>query len=135
MIGHLGAIWQALSGPAEFAGTFLSGMFGNALRMRVQKRRERLEADQMALGLVASTTGLVERLNALLDERIAEQDALHRSRAQLLSILSEVQAQALAARLMVRELDEAAGRQPRRFDPLPPFPPDVEEVPPQVPEK
>ena len=76
---------------------------------------KQLSAGQQALELVVQTRELladhIHRVDVLTQQWWAQDD-----------ILQEVYAQAIAARLLVHELDANDGRQPRQFEPLPSYP-------------
>lgn len=76
----------------------------------------------MALDLVREATSREASLATLVRAYEEELLALRRLRWHTLDTLSVVQAHALAARLIVRELDARLGLPRRDFTPLPPFP-------------
>lgn len=115
MIGHVFDVVNAWSGLIEGGMGLVGGWYGNVAKNRLAKRQEQLSAGQQALELVAQTRELladhIHRVDVLTQQRWAQDD-----------ILQEVYAQAIAARLMVHELDANDGRQPRQFEPLPSYP-------------
>jgi hypothetical protein len=115
MIGHLFDTVNAWSGLIESSLGVLGGWYGNVAKNRIAKRQEQLTAGQQALALVAQTRELIadhiQRIDVLTRQLWARDD-----------VIQEVYAQAIAARLVVHELDASAGRSPRQFEPLPSYP-------------
>ncbi|NHO33345.1 hypothetical protein [Acetobacter fallax] len=117
--------WTQFHEPIEFASGVLSGWWGYLLRSRKVARQKRYETGQLALRLVSASEEQIVRLNDLLLSYADEIDGLRQGRWLLLDCLADIQAQALAARLIVHELDDRLGLPPRQFTPLPPYPPDL----------
>ncbi|MBM9400396.1 hypothetical protein JUN65_02150 [Gluconacetobacter azotocaptans] len=118
-------LWTAYSGPIGAlgaAGTGLMGWYGQMVRARMSSRRDHLEAGRQALDLVARAAERETKLDALVTSYMDRADAAQRQRIEDMSHVQDVYAAAIAARLMVYELDAAAGRPPRDFPPLPPYP-------------
>ncbi|MFT8417505.1 MAG: hypothetical protein ABF636_01560 [Acetobacter sp.] len=115
MIGHLFDTVNAWSGLIESGLGVIGGWYGNVAKNRIAKRQEQLTAGQQALALVAQTRELIadhiQRIDVLTRQLWARDD-----------VIQEVYAQAIAARLVVHELDANDGRAPRQFEPLPSYP-------------
>lgn len=109
-------------------GTFFTGICGGWWGYAAKARRLRVEADEnarrMVVGMANSAMERAATLQRLLDAYTADLDALRRNRWAILDVLSEVQAQAIAARLIVHQLDDRLGLPERQFTPLPSFPPE-----------
>ncbi|MBY4639264.1 hypothetical protein K6L44_04450 [Gluconacetobacter entanii] len=115
MIGHVFEVVNAWSGLIETALGLVGGWYGNVAKNRLAQRQEQLSAGQQALALVAQT-------REMLAEHIQRIDVLTRQLWARDDVIQEVYAQAIAARLLVHELDANAGRPPRQFEPLPSYP-------------
>lgn len=115
MIGHLFDTVNAWSGLIESGLGVIGGWYGNVARNRIAKKQEQLTAGQQALALVAQT-------RTLIADHIQRIDVLTRQLWARDNVIQEVYAQAIAARLVVHELDANAGRPPRQFEPLPSYP-------------
>lgn len=115
MIGHVFDTVNAWSGLIESGLGVIGGWYGNVARNRIAKRQEQLTAGQQALALVAQARELIadhiQRIDILTRQLWARDD-----------VIQEVYAQAIAARLLVHELDANDGRSPRQFEPLPSYP-------------
>lgn len=115
MIGHLFDTVNAWSGLIESGVGVIGGWYGNVARNRIAKKQEQLTAGQQALALVEQTRELIadhiQRIDVLTHQLWARDD-----------VIQEVYAQAIAARLVVHELDANDGRTPRQFEPLPAYP-------------
>lgn len=115
MIGHMFEVVNAWSGLIESGLGVIGGWYGNVAKNRIAKRQEQLTAGQQALALVAQTRELIadhiQRIDVLTRQLWARDD-----------VIQEVYAQAIAARLVMHELDANDGRAPRQFEPLPPYP-------------
>ncbi|GAN98152.1 hypothetical protein Geu3261_0514_001 [Komagataeibacter europaeus NBRC 3261] len=114
LFDHGEAICTAIGGVA--------GWTGNVARARLAAQRGRLDAGQQALELLARASERDARMDALLASMTERVNELTRERWQYDGALQELYAQAIAARLLVYELDAKAGRPPRQFEPLPPYP-------------
>ncbi|GAB6968414.1 hypothetical protein JCM25156A_32430 [Komagataeibacter kakiaceti JCM 25156] len=115
MIGHVFDVVNAWSGLIEGILGVVGGWCGNVAKNRISRRQEQLAAGQQALALVAQT-------RELIGEYIQRTDMLTHQLWVRDDVIQEVYAQAIAARLLVYELDANAGRPPRQFDPLPSYP-------------
>lgn len=115
MISHMFEVANAWSGLIETALGLVGGWYGNVAKTRLAQRQEQLTAGQQALALVAQTRELlrehVARIEELTQQKWAQDDTM-----------AAVYGHAIAARLLVYELDANAGRPPRHFEPLPPYP-------------
>ncbi|MFT8804520.1 MAG: hypothetical protein ABF856_04970 [Acetobacter aceti] len=105
-----------------WAGGLLTGWWTYAFRMRSIARQEVRDAGRMAMDLVRAAALREASLTTLAQAYEAELLTLRRLRWITMDTLSTVQAHALAARLIVRELDARLGLPRRDFVPLPPFP-------------
>ncbi|MCE2563789.1 hypothetical protein [Komagataeibacter sp. FNDCF1] len=124
MIGHVFEVANAWSGLIEPALGLVGGWYGNVAKNRLAQKQEQLSAGQQALALVAQT-------REMLADYIRRIDVLTRQLWARDDVIQEVYAQAIAARLLVHELDASEGRPPRQFEPLPSYPaPPVEPVAP-----
>lgn len=124
MIGHVFEVVNAWSGLIETALGLVGGWYGKVAQNRLAQRQEQLSAGQQALALVAQTREMIadhiQRIDVLTRQLWARDD-----------VIQEVYAQAIAARLLVHELDANEGRPPRQFEPLPSYPaPPVEQTDP-----
>ncbi|MBV1825921.1 hypothetical protein [Komagataeibacter oboediens] len=115
MIGHVFDVVNAWSGLIEGGMGLVGGWYGNVAKNRLAKRQEQLSAGQQALELAAQTHGLIA-------DYIQRTDTLTRQLWARDDVIQEVYAQAIAARLVVHELDANDGRPPRQFEPLPSYP-------------
>ncbi|MCP1270883.1 hypothetical protein [Acetobacter cerevisiae] len=93
----------------------LAGWYGRVARSAAVARRDRLDAGQQALDLAGV---LAERDRAQADAL----EILRRREWVLAGAVQDVYAEAIAVRLIVHDLDAAAGRPLRQFRPLPPYP-------------
>lgn len=109
------ALWHAYNGPIQAAGGMLAGWYGRVARSAAVARRDRLDAGQQALDLAGV---LAERDRAQADAL----EILRRREWVLAGAVQDVYAEAIAVRLIVHDLDAAAGRPLRQFRPLPPYP-------------
>ena len=98
MIGHVFDVVNAWSGLIEGGMGLISGWYANVAKNRLAKRQEQLTAGQQALALVAQT-------RALIADHIQRIDVLTRQLWARDDVIQEVYAQAIAARLLVHELD------------------------------
>lgn len=96
------------------AGT-VGGWYGRLARTRALDRRDKLDAGQQALALAAT-------LSAREQAQAAAMDALRRREWALANSVQDVYAEAIAARLIVHDLDATDGRPLRQFRPLPSYP-------------
>lgn len=111
---------------AVWFGGLLSGWWAHSYRMRSIARQEVYDAGQMALEMVKRSAEREASLTDLVRSYESELIELRRARWQTMDVLSAVQVHALAARLIVRELDARLGLPRRPFEPLPSFPTDTE---------
>lgn len=112
----LAALWHQYGPLLEtLSGGGVLGWYGRVAAVRAQARRDALAAGDQALRL---NDTLVQR-ERVISLRLAQSEA---GRWDLLSKTQEVYAEAIAARLIVHDLDAAAGREMRIFNPLPPYP-------------
>ena len=114
--GHqLLQIWSTWAGPIEgFSGIAL-GWYSKVGVTRMQARRDRLDAGQQALQLVQSLQSAVSSYSAELEQ-------LRKRRWSMDDMMQELHGAAIAARMMVHELERRLNMQPTAFEPLPPFP-------------
>ncbi|WP_278368051.1 hypothetical protein [Acetobacter orientalis] len=112
----LAALWHAYGPLIEtLSGGGVLGWYGRVATVRAQARRDVLAAGDQALRLNDTLVLREQRLAAQLKQSEME-------RWSLLSKTQDVYAEAIAARLIVHDLDAAAGRAMRVFRPLPPYP-------------
>ncbi|OUJ14200.1 hypothetical protein HK28_00530 [Acetobacter sp. DsW_063] len=90
--------------------------------MRRLARQREHDASDMALRLIGLAVARAEQLEALQRSYVTELDDLRRDRWRASEAVAQVQAEAIAARLIVHELDARLGEPPREFHPLPDFP-------------
>lgn len=130
MVLHRVASWLILARESGHVvvwfGGLLSGWWAHSYRMRSIARQEVYDAGQMALEMVKRSAEREASLNDLVRLYESELIELRRVRWQTMDVLSAVQVHALAARLIVRELDARLGLPRRPFEPLPSFPTDAE---------
>ena len=120
-IEHLWASWgQPIS--AVIGGA--AGWSGQVMRARMQARRDRLDAGQQALQLVADMRGAEQQLRGTIATYAGEIDVLRQRRWRLDDLVAELHAHAIAARLLVHDLERQLGRNPTAFPPLPVCPVD-----------
>ncbi len=115
-------LWATYGSAIQTAVAGAGGWYANMVRLRLSRDRARLDAGQQALSILDWARQCEERRDALLSDltdRIAE---LMRQRWQSDDALQDLYAQAISARLTIHELDAQAGRPPRAFPPLPPYP-------------
>ena len=115
MIGHVFDVVNAWSGLIEGGMGLIGGWYGNVAKNRLAKRQEQLTAGQQALAWAAQTRELIA-------DHIQRTEMLTRQLWARDDVIQEVYAQAIAARLVVHELDASEGRSPRQFEPLPSYP-------------
>lgn len=108
-------LWHAYGGLVQGVGGLVAGWCGSVARSRAQARRDRLDAGQQALDLAEA---MAERDRAQAEAL----DTLRRREWVLAGAVQDVYAEAIAVRLIVHDLDAAAGRPLRQFRPLPPYP-------------
>lgn len=108
-------LWHAYGAPLQTAGGIALGWYGRVAAAAAATRRDRLDAGQQALALVDTLTAREQAQAAALG-------ALRRSQWALAGAVQDVYAEAIAVRLIVHDLDAAAGRPLRQFRPLPPYP-------------
>lgn len=118
----LPALWAAYGGVAQTIVAGVGGWYANAVRLRLGQDRTRLDAGNQALAILADAAGREARMNALLSDLTRRVTDLMRQRWQSDDALQDLYAQAISARLTIQELDAQAGRPPRAFPPLPPYP-------------
>lgn len=112
----LAALWHQYGPLLEtLSGGGVLGWYGRVAAVRAQARRDALAAGDQALRLNDTLVQREQRLAAHQEQSEAE-------RWSLLSKTQDVYAEAIAARLIVHDLDAAAGRAMRVFRPLPPYP-------------
>ena len=112
----LAALWHADGRLIEtLSGGGVLGWYGRVATVRAQARRDALAAGDEALRLNDTLVLREQRLAAQLKQSEME-------RWSLLSKTQDVYAEAIAARLIVHDLDAADGRAMRVFRPLPPYP-------------
>lgn len=110
------ALWHTYAPLVDaLGGGGLLGWYGRIASVRARERRDALDAGAQALQLNAAVT---ERADAVAEQLSATQ----RDYWTLLSKIQDVYAEAIAARLVVHDMDAAAGRPLRQFRPLPSYP-------------
>lgn len=109
------SIWHMLWPDIQALGYCGIGWYCRLAATKAQTRRDRLDAGQQALSLAASLTARDQMQSAALD-------VLRRREWALAGAVQDVYAEAIAARLIVHDLDAVAGRPLRQFRPLPPYP-------------
>lgn len=114
-MNNLVELWHVYGGFVEGAIGLIAGWGGNVARYRAQNRRDMLDAGQQALRL-ADTLAEHDQAQAAVLE------TLRRREWTLAGAVQDVYAEAIAVRLIVHELDAAAGKPLRQFRPLPPYP-------------
>ena len=121
MMGLLAAV-DAYSVPVGTILGAVGGIYSMILKERISARHNQLGAGRQALDLVARISAREERSDALIAAYMVQFEAAHCQRINDMVRLDELYAAAIAARLVVYELDAAAGRPPREFPRLPPCP-------------
>lgn len=114
MIGLL-SLWHSYGGMLQGAGGVAAGWYGRIAASAAVARRDRLDAGAQALALASA-------LSAREQDQAAAMDALRRREWALAGSVQDVYAEAIAARLIVHDLDATTGRPLRQFRPLPPYP-------------
>lgn len=108
-------LWHVHGGQMQAAAGIVAGWYGRVATSAALRRRDRLDAGKQALDLAA-----------LLIKREQDQavvlNALRYREWVLAGAVQDVYAEAIAGRLIVHDLDAAAGRPLRQFRPLPPYP-------------
>jgi hypothetical protein len=115
-------LWNAYSMPVGTILGAVGGIYGTVLKGRMSSRRDHLEAGRQALELVARATEREARIDAVATAYMDRLDAAQRQRIEDMDRAQEVYAAAISARLIILELDARAGRPPRDFPALPPYP-------------
>ncbi|KDE20639.1 hypothetical protein AZ09_04110 [Acetobacter aceti 1023] len=114
--------WQKYGELISAGGGIVGGWYGRLLVLKAQLvRAQVLEREQ----LLRSTVLANAREKALSDEI----DRLRQRQWQGFDAVEAVYAEAIAVRLIVHDMDAAAGRPMRMFRPLPPYPFADEEPP------
>lgn len=108
-------LWHAYGGLVQEAGACAAGWYGRVATTRAAARRDRLEAGQQALALA-------DFMSAREQAQAQNLEELRRREWMLANAVQDVYAEAIAVRLIVHDLDAAAGRSLRQFRPLPPYP-------------
>lgn len=108
-------LWHAYGDLLIGPGGLVAGWYGRLAATRAQIRRDRLDAGTQALALASVLTAREKAQTDALD-------ALRRREWVLAGSVQDVYAEAIAARLIVHDLDATAGRPLRQFRPLPPYP-------------
>ncbi|MFT8644549.1 hypothetical protein [Gluconacetobacter sp.] len=116
------ALWSTYGGAATTVIGGVGGWYANMARLRLGRDRAALSAGQQALGILERSTQRDARMDALLRDLTDRVADLMRQRWQSDDALQDLYAQAISARLTIQELDAQAGRPPRPFPPLPPYP-------------
>lgn len=108
-------LWHEWSAALEWGSAAVGGWIANVARYKIRSQANKLSVGAQAL-----------QLNAILTERereLTEQlELMSCSHWSLLAQVEDLYVEAIAARLIVHELDVAAGRNMRDFKPLPPYP-------------
>lgn len=108
-------LWHTYGDLLLGPGGLAAGWYGRLAATRAQTRRDRLDAGSQALALAGV-------LAAREQAQATAVDALRRREWVLAGSVQDVYAEAIAARLIVHDLDATAGRPLRQFHPLPPYP-------------
>lgn len=111
----IAALWHDAWPVIEAVGGGVLGWYGKIAFLQARARRDRLDAGSQALDLAGV---LAEHDRAQADAL----DILRRREWVLAGAVQDVYAEAIAVRLIVHDLDAAAGRPLRQFRPLPPYP-------------
>lgn len=112
----LASLWHTYGPLVEtLSGGGLLGWYGRVATVRAQARRDALAAGEQALQLNQSLADRERILSAQVNR--LSQDQWH-----LLAQTEAVYAEAIAARLIIHDLDVVAGRPLRVFRPLPAYP-------------
>lgn len=118
----LAAVWATYGGAIETVVAGVGGWCANMGRVYVAGQRVHLDAGQQALAILDRATAREVRMDALLADLTGRVNDLMRQRWHSDDVLQDLYAQAISARLAVQEMDARAGRAPREFPPLPPYP-------------
>ncbi|GBQ19951.1 hypothetical protein AA12717_0410 [Gluconacetobacter sacchari DSM 12717] len=100
----------------------VGGWYAKMAGIRIADDRAQLAAGRQALALVDRASAREAKLEPLLSDLTGRVAELMRQRWQSDDALQDLYAQAISARLTIQELDAQAGRPPREFPPLPPYP-------------
>lgn len=130
MMNGIEHFWASWGQPISAVVGGAAGWSGQVMRARMQARRDRLDAGQQALQLVADMRGVELQLRGTIASYAREIDQLRQRRWGLDELVGELHAQAIAARLMVHDLERQLGRDATPFAPLPVFPMDTPPVTP-----
>lgn len=109
------SLWHMYAPVIEWGLGGILGWYGRIASVSAARRRDKLDVGAQALLLNAS---IAERSDALASQL----DRTQRSYWAVLAQIQDVYAEAIAARLIVHDLDAIAGRPLRLFRPLPPYP-------------
>lgn len=112
----LSELWHTYGSFAGIlGGGGVLGWYGRIASVKAQQRHDRLQAGAQALQLNAE----MAKREAILVEQL---DQLRKTHWRLLAQTEDVYAEAIAARLIVHDLDAEAGRAMREFQILPAYP-------------
>ncbi len=118
----LAALWATYGSAIQTGVAGAGGWYANMVRLRLGRDRARLDAGNQAMAILDRARQSEEHQGALLSDLIARVSVLMRQRWQSDDALQDLYAHAISARLTIQELDAQAGRPPRVFPPLPPYP-------------
>lgn len=108
-------VWHSVWPFVEGLGGLLLGWYGRIASTRAGERHDQLQAGSQALQLNETLSAREQLLSKQLE-------GLQRAYWVLIDGVQDVYAEAIAVRLIVHDLDAAAGRPLRQFRPLPPYP-------------
>lgn len=104
------------------AGAGVGGWCANMMNGYLKAQRQKFDAGQQALAILDRASERDQQMDALLAAMTLRVHSLMLLRWRLDDVLQELYAQAIAARMVVHELDAQAQRSPRDFPPLPAYP-------------
>ena len=122
---NLTTIWSQFAEPIWAMRSVAGGWYGKITWDRSQQRKDALSAGQQALQMIEQIRAHSAELLQVCNVYTAQIVQLRSERYAIDDVLIEIHAQALAARLIVHDLDAQSGRERREFFPLPAFPVEI----------
>ncbi|MDE7547196.1 hypothetical protein PY793_04250 [Acetobacter fabarum] len=103
-------------------GAGVGGWCANMMNGYLKAQRQKFDAGQQALAILDRASERDRQMDTLVTTMTLRVNDLMLLRWRLDDVMQEVYAQAIAARMIVHELDAQAKRFPRDFAPLPAYP-------------
>ncbi|GAA3682534.1 MULTISPECIES: hypothetical protein [Acetobacter] len=112
------------------AGAGVGGWCANMMNGYLKAQRQKFDAGQQALAILDRASERDRQMDTLVATMTLRVNDLMLLRWRLDDVMQEVYAQAIAARMIIHELDAQAQRIPRDFAPLPAYPLAANNAPP-----